>query len=198
MIAETMVPIRHERPTDVAAREALLDQSFGGARFAKTCERLREGRLPAEGLSLVATDRGRLVGTVRLWHVSAGPGRPALLLGPLAVRPDCRGQGIGAALMARAIDEARRRGHQEILLVGDAPYYARFGFSAEATGALSLPGPFERHRLLSLSLASPVLAGERGKAAGLVRATGTPAPRFAEAAGDVVVRRRRARLSHAA
>ena len=193
-----MVTIRHERPSDIAAREALLDQCFGSARFAKTCERLREGRLPAEGLSFVATDRGRLAGTVRLWHVSAGPGRPALLLGPLAVRPDCRGRGIGAALMARAIAEARRRGHQEILLVGDEPYYARFGFSAAATGALSLPGPFERHRLLSLSLASPARAGETGEAAGLVRATGAPAPRLAEAAGDVPVRRRRARLSHAA
>jgi predicted N-acetyltransferase YhbS len=123
-----MVAIRHERLSDIAAREALLDQSFGNARFAKTCERLREGRLPAEGLSLVAIDHGRLAGTVRLWHVSAGPGRPALLLGPLAVRPDCRGRGIGAALMTRAITEARRRGHQEILLVGDEPYYSRFGF----------------------------------------------------------------------
>jgi predicted N-acetyltransferase YhbS len=191
-----MATIRHERPFDIPAREALLDQCFGSARFAKTSERLREGRLPAEGLSFVATDRGRLAGTVRLWHVSAGPGRPALLLGPLAVRPDCRGRGIGAALMAHAIAQARRRSHQEILLVGDAPYYARFGFSAAATGALSLPGPFERHRLLSLSLAAR--AGERGAAAGLVRATGIAAPRPAEAAGDAPVRRRRARLSHAA
>jgi predicted N-acetyltransferase YhbS len=191
-----MATIRHERPFDIPAREALLDQSFGSARFAKTSERLREGRLPAEGLSFVATDRGRLAGTVRLWHVLAGPGRPALLLGPLAVRPDCRGRGIGAALMAHAIAEARHRGHQEILLVGDEPYYARFGFSAAATGALSLPGPFERHRLLSLSLAAR--AGETGEAAGLVRATGIAAPRRAEPAADVPVRRRRARLSHAA
>ena len=193
-----MVAIRHERPSDIAAREALLDQSFGSARFAKTCERLRQGRLPAEGMSFVAIDHGCLAGTVRLWHVTAGPGRPALLLGPLAVRPDCRGRGIGAALMARAIAEARRRGHREILLVGDEPYYARFGFCAAATGALFLPGPFERHRLLGLSLASPALMGERGEAASLVRATEAPAPRLAEAAGAVPVRRRGARLSHAA
>ena len=94
--------------------------------------------------------------------------------------------------MARAIAQARARSHQEILLVGDEPYYARFGFSAAATGALSLPGPFERHRLLSLSF-----AGDTAEAAGLVRATGTLAPRLAEASGDVPARRRR-RLSHAA
>src|SRR5579871_4792731 len=113
-----MVTIRHERTAEIAAREALLDLAFGPARTAKPSERLREGRLPAEGLSFVATEHGRLIGTVRLWHVAAGPGRPALLLGPLAVDPDCRGRGIGAALMERAITEARRRGHREIFLVG--------------------------------------------------------------------------------
>jgi predicted N-acetyltransferase YhbS len=177
-----MVSIRNERPPDFAAREALLDLSFGSARFAKTSERLREGRLPAEGLSFVAADRARLVGTVRLWHVSAGPGRPALLLGPLAVHPDGRGRGIGAALMARAIEEARGRGHRLILLVGDEPYYARFGFSAAATGALVLPGPYERHRLLGLPLHSD--ASEPEEAAGLVRATGPRPPRLAGGLGS--------------
>jgi predicted N-acetyltransferase YhbS len=93
--------------------------------------------MPAAGLSLIAADDGRVVGTVRLWHISAGFDRPALLLGPLAVDPECRSRGIGAALMSRAISEARRRGHRIILLVGDEPYYARFGFSAAATGGRS-------------------------------------------------------------
>ncbi len=191
-----MVTIRHERPSDLAAREALLDGCFGAARFAKTSERLREGRSPASGLSFVATADGRLAGTVRLWHVSAGPGRPALLLGPLAVHPDLRSRGLGAALMTRAIAEARRRGHRLILLVGDEPYYSRFGFSSAATGGLALPGPFERHRLLGLALHGEELAAET--ATGLVRATGSPAFRVAAEAGEVPVRRRKARLSHAA
>jgi predicted N-acetyltransferase YhbS len=191
-----MVTIRHERPSDVPAREALLDRAFGEARFAKTCERLRVGRMPAAGLSLTATADGRVVGTVRLWHIAAGFGRPALLLGPLAVDPERRSRGIGAALMNRAISEARRRGHRIILLVGDEPYYARFGFSAAVTGGLSLPGPYEAPRLLGLALQDQPLAAELGE--GLVRPTGRAAPRLADGTGAVPARRRKAGLSHAA
>src|SRR5215475_7066378 len=76
--------IRAERASDVAAREALLDACFGENRHGRTCQRLRDGRKPAEGLALSAVVQGQLAGTVRLWHVSAG-GIPALILGPLAV-----------------------------------------------------------------------------------------------------------------
>jgi predicted N-acetyltransferase YhbS len=155
-----MVTIRHERTGEVAAREALLDLSYGPVRFAKASERLREGRLPE--LALVAAEGRRLVGTVRLWRVSAGPGRPALLLGPLAVAPDCRNRGIGSTLMQQGLREATRRGHCAVLLVGDAPYYGRFGFSCKDTGALWLPGPYEQHRLLARELAPGALEGAQG------------------------------------
>lgn len=163
-----MVALRSEHHFDVFAREALLDRCFGAERFAKASERLREGRLPAPGLSFVATDGGRLVGTLRLWQVSAGPGRPALLLGPLAIAPQSQGLGIGAALMRHAIDAAERRGHAAILLVGDAPYYGRFGFSADATRGLRLPGAYAPERFLARELAPGALARARG----LVTATG--------------------------
>src|SRR5512138_3640431 len=81
--------IRAERTSDVAAREALLDACFGDNRHTRTCQRLRDGRAPAQGLSLSAVRQGRLVGTVRLWHVSVG-GIPALMLGPLAVEASSR------------------------------------------------------------------------------------------------------------
>ena len=155
-----MVTIRRERAADVAPREALLDLSYGPIRFSKTSERLREGRLPE--LSFVATSGRRLVGTVRLWSVSAGPDRPALLLGPLAVAPDCRKRGIGSTLMQVALRDAGRLGHGAVLLVGDAPYYGRFGFSNERTAALWLPGPYERHRLLAHELKPGALDGARG------------------------------------
>jgi predicted N-acetyltransferase YhbS len=162
--AATAPAITLETEADVAQREALLDLAFGrAARFGKTSERLREGRLPADGLSFAAHGPdGRLVGTVRLWNVTAGPARPALLLGPLAVHPWFRDRGLGKAFITTAINEAARLGHGAILLVGDAPYYARFGFSTALTEGLWMPGAFERSRFLGLELKPGALKGARG------------------------------------
>jgi predicted N-acetyltransferase YhbS len=159
-----------ETPGDVPARETLLDRAMGPGRRRKSSEKLRRGRRPSEGLAFSAKDAdGRLVGTVRLWDVAAGEGgAAALLLGPLAVDPSVKSAGIGSALMRHAIAEARRLGHGAILLVGDAPYYARFGFSADKTDALSMPGPYEKGRFLALELIEGWLDGATGtlKAAG--------------------------------
>jgi predicted N-acetyltransferase YhbS len=161
--------IRSERASDVVAREALLDSCFGENRQTRTCQRLRDGRAPAEGLAFSAVRQGRLVGTVRLWHVSAG-GVRALVLGPLAVDDTCRKLGVGAALMDHALAAAKARGHGAVILLGDAPYYARFGFSAQKTGELSLPGRFERDRLLGRELREGGLDG----AWGIIVPTGAP------------------------
>ena len=164
--------IRAERASDVAAREALLDACFGDNRHTRTCQRLRDGRAPAEGLALSAVRQGRLVGTVRLWHVSVG-GIPALMLGPLAVEASSRQLGVGAALMDHALAVAKARGHRAVILLGDAPYYARFGFSAAKTGGLSLPGAFERDRLLGLELGEGALDGTWG----MIAPAGAPLPK---------------------
>jgi len=163
--------IRSERASDVPAREALLDACFGSNRSLRTCQRLRDGRTPAEGLAFSAVRQGGLVGTVRLWHVNAG-GVPALVLGPLAVDPASRELGIGATLMNRALAAAKARGHGAVILLGDAPYYARFGFSAQKAGRLSLPGPFERDRLLALELREGALE----RASGMIVPAGKTAP----------------------
>jgi predicted N-acetyltransferase YhbS len=154
--------ITAETTGDIAAREALLDRAMGPGRKRKSSEKLRRGRKPSEGLAFAARAAdGRIVGTVRLWDLAVGS-RAALLLGPLAVDPSFKNAGIGAALMRHAIAEARRLGHRAILLVGDPPYYARFGFSAEKTGSLAMPGPYERHRLLALELEVGALDGACG------------------------------------
>ncbi len=166
--------IAEETPADVVARENLLDRAMGQDRRKKSSEKLRRGRLPAEGLALVARDSdGHVIGTVRLWNVEAGvsaSGTPveALLLGPLAVDSAHEGKGIGGALMRAAIAEAHARGHGAILLVGDAPYYERFGFFADKTQHLVMPGPFARDRFLALELKPGWLAG----AAGMLVASG--------------------------
>ncbi|MFG1477178.1 N-acetyltransferase [Xanthobacter sp. V4C-4] len=158
-----MTDIVLESVEDVAAREALLDLCMGEDRRAKASERLREGRVPADGLAFSAHGPdGRLVATLRLWNVCAGPGRPALLLGPLAVHPWFRKDGLGGAMMRAAIAAAHAQGHGAVVLVGDAPYYARFGFSAQQTGALWMPGPFDPARLLGLELTAGALNGARG------------------------------------
>ena len=164
--------IRAERASDVAAREALLDACFGASRHTRTCQRLRDGRAPAEGLALSAVRQGRLVGSVRLWHVSAG-GIPVLMLGPLAVEASSRQLGVGAALMDHALAAAKARGHGAVILLGDAPYYARFGFSAAKTGELTLPGAFERDRLLGLELREGALDGVWG----MIAPTSRPLPK---------------------
>jgi len=157
-----MLTIRQEKPSDATARELLLDIAYGPSRFEKPSHRLRAGRAPARGLSFVAMEEGRVVGSVRLWDAALGTDRGALLLGPLVVDPAHRCRGIGSALMRHALQAASRRGHGAVLLVGDAGYYGRFGFSAEKTGRLWLPGLADNRRLLGLELVAGTLNGARG------------------------------------
>ncbi|MCJ8521397.1 putative N-acetyltransferase YhbS [Pseudorhizobium tarimense] len=172
--APSTYTIDAETPADVVARENLLDRVMGPERRKKSSEKIRRGRLPAKGLALVARDEdGHVIGTVRLWNIEAGvsqQGTPveALLLGPLAVDCTHEGRGIGGALMRTAISEAAQRSHGAVLLVGDAAYYERFGFFADKTQHLVMPGPFERSRFLALELKDGWLDG----AAGMIVASG--------------------------
>lgn len=156
-----MIHIDVEKPQDAEAREALLDRAFGPGRFAKTCQRLRDGRLPAEALSFAACHAGVLVGTLRFWSLTAG-GREALMLGPLAVEETHRSFGIGGTLIRVGLSRAAELGHKGVLLVGDAPYYARFGFSRGLAAGLAMPGPVNPERFLGLELAPGALAGAEG------------------------------------
>ncbi len=171
-----MIMIRDEIAADAAAREALLDRCLGERRTAKSSERLREGRLPAEGLALTAELDGEIVGTVRLWHVEAA-GIAALMLGPLAVKPELQGAGVGKMLMREALWRAACRGHGAVILVGDAPYYARFGFDPALTRELAMPGPVERERFLAIELRDGALDGARG----VLTASGAAIPAAFEA-----------------
>jgi predicted N-acetyltransferase YhbS len=166
-----MIMIRNEQASDAEAREALLDQAFGKNRRRKTSERLRSGRLPANELAFVAVDGKHVVGTARLWNIVCGSGQFALLLGPVAVEASCHNRGIGADLVRHALHAARQLGHGAVILVGDAPYYGRFGFTGDKMSHVQLPGPVERHRLLAIELEP----GTLDSAQGMLSATGEPA-----------------------
>ncbi len=140
-----------ERPQDDARVQALIEQAFGPGRFAKTAERLREHNHADLSLSLVAWSSERAVGCVRLWPIFIG-GEKALLLGPFAVDDAWRSRGLGGQLIERACKAAREAGHAVMLLVGDEPYFRRFGFQALPVDAVKLPGPVDYRRVLWLDL----------------------------------------------
>ncbi|MBA4209134.1 MAG: GNAT family N-acetyltransferase [Parvibaculum sp.] len=146
-----MFEIEAERPEHRPAIEALLDLSFGPGRYAKAAQRLREGNEPAPGLSYVAfTGEGaerHMVGALSFWPVVIG-GVPGLMLGPLAVDPVLRGKGCGIKLMEKGLADAKKLGHRLVILVGDAPYYAKVGFGPVPPGRLIMPGPVDPARLL--------------------------------------------------
>jgi predicted N-acetyltransferase YhbS len=137
-----------EQLADAAAVEALVDQAFGPGRFAKTAERLREGSAPIAGLCFVVREAGLVVGTVRLWPVEAAGVRLAFL-GPIAVDASRRSDGLGAALVETACAAAEAAGWPGVLLVGDEPYFGRFGFKR---AKIALPGPVNPARVLLLEL----------------------------------------------
>ncbi|MCW2238138.1 GNAT family N-acetyltransferase [Azospirillum canadense] len=161
-----------EEPRHAAAIEALLDRSFGPDRFKKTAYKLRDGVDPIPELSLVAIEHDEfgneiLEGTIRYWPVTiggqvAGSGVPALLLGPIAVSERLQGGGLGSKLIRMSLNKAAALGHRAVILVGDAPYYARFGFTRDLTLGMALPGPVDLDRFLGLELAPGALAGAAG------------------------------------
>jgi predicted N-acetyltransferase YhbS len=155
-------------PSDHDAIEHLLDLSFGTERRTKTSYRLREGSTAVEGLSQVVRDEALgVVGAISYWPLAVGAkGTKALLLGPLAVHPERQNLGIGLLLMQKTLEMAKAAGHRLVLLVGDAPYYARVGFAQVPEDQMLMPGPVDPKRLLALEL----VEGALDKAHGLLMA----------------------------
>lgn len=139
--------IQPERPIDADAVEALNDRAFGPGRFTKVSERVREFAEFRPDLSFCAWNDGELVGTVRLWRVRIGD-REGVFLGPLAVEAEARKAGAGGALVEAASLAAQAAGFPLVLLVGDEPYFSRFGYAAAPAKAVVLPGPVDQRRVL--------------------------------------------------
>jgi predicted N-acetyltransferase YhbS len=158
--------IRIEDESDASTLSELSVQAFGPGRFARTAYRVREGVRPVARLGLTAWLEDRLVGGIRFTAVNVGEEGNALLLGPLIVDPAHKGNGYGRALVEEGLARARAEGFSLVLLVGDMPYYGRFGFVPIRPGQITLPGPVDPARLLALEL----VAGALGRAKGQVQA----------------------------
>ncbi len=159
-----MFRILRETPHDSAEVELLFDLAFAPGRTALSSYRLRDGVDPVRGLSLVARDEFDAVGgAIRYWPVRVGEaGTPALLLGPVAVHPTRQGEGLGALLISESLWRAVERGWTRVILVGDEPYYGRFGFSRAAALGLDYPPPTNPDRLLARALVPDAFDGVAG------------------------------------
>ncbi len=159
-----MFRLQPETPADSDEVEMLYDLAFAPGRHALSSYQLREGVAPVAALSRVARDDyDALAGAIRYWPVRIGrPGHAALLLGPVAVHPTRQGEGLGALLILETLEDARALGWERAILVGDEPYYRRFGFTRAVARALEFPKPVNRKRLLAKELVDGGMSGVSG------------------------------------
>jgi predicted N-acetyltransferase YhbS len=156
------VTVRPAEPDDLPAIKALQPRAFGPGRFARTAYRIREGLPLISRFCLVAVTPDQLIAAIRFTEVTIGGEPGGLLLGPLAVEPAYAGQGHGKRLVAGGLANARSAGLSLSILVGNEPYYARFGFVRVPAGQIWLPGPADPARILAAELAPGALGRYRG------------------------------------
>ncbi len=161
--------IRHENAGDASLLSQLAAEAFGPGRFTRTAYRVREGIAPVAALCLCGLLDGRLVAGIRFTAIRIGDNGDGLLLGPLIVDPEATGKGFGRALVEEGLTRARARGFSFVLLVGDMPYYARFGFKPVPPGQITLPGPVDPARLLCLELVPGAIEAAAGAVKGYPR-----------------------------
>ena len=155
-----MIELKPEKPDDWWEVEALYDLCFAPGREALSSYRLRDDIPPVADLSLVARDvDGILAGAIRFWPVRVGAAA-ALLLGPVAVHPTHQGEGLGGVLIRDALALAKLNGWERVLLIGDAPYYGRFGF--RALQGVEMPPPTNPDRILGHALTRDAWLGIQG------------------------------------
>lgn len=161
------ISVRHVLPDDLPQVCALHARVFGPGRFARTAYRIRHGTPPISPYCRKALLDGKLVASIRITAVTIGAQPGALLLGPLAVEPEWAGQGFGRRLVAEALEAARADGVRLVVLVGDLPYYGRFGFIRVAPDQIRLPGPVDPARLLAAELSPGALEAYSGMVTGV-------------------------------
>ena len=168
-MSSAIFEIRLENGGDAPTLSELSAQAFGPGRFARSAYRVREGIPPVRTLCLCGELDGKLIGGIHFTAIRIGETEGAALLGPLVVDPAEKGKGYGRALVEEGLMRARAEGFALVILVGDMPYYARFGFKPVSPGQIVLPGPVDPARLLALELVPGALAGVKGVVKGYAR-----------------------------
>lgn len=158
------------------AISALHARAFGPGRYARTAYRVRERTPLLTPHCRAAFLDGKLVAALRFTPISVGGVEGALLLGPVAVEPDVKGKGYGKTLIAKALEDAAADGFQLVLLVGDLPYYGRFGFVSVPPGQIAMPGPVDPRRLLARELVDGAIARYRGLVTASPSGPAAPSP----------------------
>ncbi len=156
------IAIRPAVPDDIASISKLHARVFGPGRFARSAYRVREGKGHISRFCLVACVGDEIVASIRTTEIAIGGTKGALLLGPVAVDDSHRSNGLGRRLIHAALEAARAAGARLIVLVGDEPYYGRFGFRAVPFGQIVFPGPVDPRRILACELEAHALASFRG------------------------------------
>jgi predicted N-acetyltransferase YhbS len=154
--------IRKALPADIAEISKLHARIFGPGRFARSAYRVREGKGHLSRFCLVVELGGQLVASLRMTEITIGGATGAALLGPVAVEPAHRANGVGTTLVTQALEAARSSGTALVVLVGDEPYYGRFGFTAVPFGQIVFPGPVNPARILACKLKDGACASYRG------------------------------------
>ena len=164
-----------ERPEDRDEVETLMDLCFAPGRTALSSYRLRDGIAPVHELCLMLRECGAIRAVIRYWPVRVA-GLQVLLLGPIAVHPTAQGEGLGRWLIDESLGRARALGWARVMLVGDVPYYGRFGF--QRLDDVVMPPPTNPARVLGLELTPGAWVGVAGPVqpdtAGTVRADDGP------------------------
>lgn len=159
-------PARAEDLEDISRLHARV---FGPGRFARSAYRVREGTTVVTRLCRVVEVKGRVVAALRMTDILIGGKTDAVLLGPIAVDPDHQAKGYGTLLVRDAIDASRAANVRVMLLIGDKPYYGRFGFDVVPPGQITLPGPVNPQRLLACEIVGGALADYAGRVTAVPR-----------------------------
>lgn len=156
MSYKNKINIRLEQLQDKDGIEELYGLSFSPGRYVKTVFRMREKYDHLINISHVALIGDNIIGSVRYWNILVNSS-PALLLGPVVIHPNYRGEGYGKELLECSIQNCKISNFKLIFLIGDFLYYSKIGFKKLEEKKISFVGPVNKDRLLYINFGDNII-----------------------------------------